>query len=83
MPFHHNIFVVRLWWAESRSADGRSTRRWYGRIEHAQSGKGIEFHNVHAMLDFMESFTGAVFGLEEGEGGDVNAADVDKDNVQD
>ncbi len=78
MPFHHNTFVVRLWWAESHSADGRSARRWYGRIEHVQSGEGADFHDVHALLRFIESFTGAIFGPESGgEGGDVNVASTE------
>jgi len=45
-----STFVVRFW--REWSAAGP---RWYGRIEHVQSGESIAFPDLDAMLDFVRS----------------------------
>ena len=52
-----STFVIRVWQNWSLSGP-----RWYGRIEHLQSGRVVAFHELEQALAFMLAsgvFTGA------------------------
>ncbi|RCK72944.1 MAG: hypothetical protein ANABAC_1089 [Anaerolineae bacterium] len=57
MPGHfqppQNTFIVRFW-REWQGSDAEQFSGWRGRIEHIQSGQGINFYKHQQMLDFIE-----------------------------
>ncbi len=45
-----STFVIRI-----RQEGSLKGTRWYGRIEHLQSGRYLSFQNVEKMVDFIRS----------------------------
>ncbi len=52
-----STFVVRFWRDTAPGEDGEG-RRWYGQVEHVQSGERRAFHDLEQMLRFMQECAG-------------------------
>ena len=50
----HTTFVIRIWWADAKPPPAPpGTRRWYGRVEHLESGQKTVFRDLTALLAFI------------------------------
>ncbi len=52
-----STFVVRFWRISSASEEAEGGR-WYGQVEHIQSGQKRAFRNLEQMLRFMQEYVG-------------------------
>jgi len=66
-PAPHTTFVIRIWWAQpaTASASAPEQRRWYGRVEHLESGQRMTFRDLSALLAFLQEQSGLLPAAEE------------------
>ena len=62
----HTTFVIRIWWADAKPPPAPpGTRRWYGRVEHLESGQKAAFSDLAALLAFIQKQSGLQSSVEE------------------
>ena len=51
----HTTFVVRIWWSETarKTLATGTQRRWYGHVEHIESGQQRSFRDLNTLLAFI------------------------------
>ncbi len=54
----HTTFVIRIWWVPSVSSAATVQPRWYGRVEHIESGQTLIFRDLAALLAFLREHSG-------------------------
>jgi len=56
-----STFVIRFW-RDSSANDSGEGGRWYGQVEHVQSGQRRAFQSAEQMLRFMHDYVNIVGG---------------------
>jgi len=57
-PAPHTTFVIRIWWTQPASVSAATQPRWYGRVEHIESGQTLTFRDLSALLAFLQEHSG-------------------------
>ena len=62
----HTTFVIRIWWTDATPLPAPpATRRWYGHVEHLESGRKVAFSDLAALLAFIQKHSGLRAPAEE------------------